>query len=180
MYVAARRRVSNLLSFVSAGTQGKVVFNLQNALLSTLIRARSLALAAFLGARLSKSSLLYFPSDANSSSSASSVGVEARRLRGIFCNQLFNPTILPILSRMWSIILLDPVHLQRRPRVILTVPFPRTSLLSRKIIIMDSFDVIFTVKIHIVKCPGNFFDFRPSILTEDSSKKRHRRRLPFK
>lgn len=84
--MAARRRVSNLLSFVSAGTQGRVVFNLQNALLSTLIRARSLALAAFLGARLSKSSLLYLPSDANSSSSASSVGVEARRFRGIFCN----------------------------------------------------------------------------------------------
>lgn len=49
MYVVANLSVSNLDSLVSAGTHGSVVLSLPNALLSTRIRALSLALAAFLG-----------------------------------------------------------------------------------------------------------------------------------
>lgn len=85
--------MSSLLSFVSAGTHGRVVFNLQNALLRTLIRARSLAFAAFLGARLSKSSLLYFSSETKSLSSASNDGVEARRFRGMFNDRSTNASL---------------------------------------------------------------------------------------
>lgn len=56
MYPLARRRVSNLESFVSAGTQGSFVFRRQKALERTRIRARSRAFAAFLcmGCPLSK------------------------------------------------------------------------------------------------------------------------------
>ena len=46
MYVVANRRVSSFDSFVSAGTQGRVVFKRQKARLSTRILARSLAFAA--------------------------------------------------------------------------------------------------------------------------------------
>lgn len=45
--MVARRSVSSLESFVSAGTHGSLVFRRQNALERTRIRARSRALAAF-------------------------------------------------------------------------------------------------------------------------------------
>lgn len=47
MYIVASLNVSNLESFVSAGTHGNLVLSRQNALDKTRIRARSRALAAF-------------------------------------------------------------------------------------------------------------------------------------
>lgn len=79
MYVAAKRNVSNLLNLLSAGIQGRVVLSLQKALDKILIRARSRALAAFRGARLSMSSFMYFSSEEYSSND----DVETRRFRGI-------------------------------------------------------------------------------------------------
>lgn len=48
MYIVAKRSVSSFDSFVSAGTHGNLVFNRENALDRTRIRALSLAFAAFL------------------------------------------------------------------------------------------------------------------------------------